>query len=134
MVTRGKKIQSEVLEVLGGHTSALSAYDLLEELRKTNPKIAPPTIYRALAALMEQRRVHRIESLNAFMACQCGYHQNDSILLICEVCGTVKESVMPDILTPLSKIIGKSDFLPSRHVIEVHGVCASCAGGQEIER
>ena len=130
MSTRGETIQAEVLAVLHRRRGPLSAYDVLGELREANPKIAPPTIYRALAALTERGRVHRLESLNAFIACQCERHLHASILSICDDCGAVEESVAPDLLKALSSIIGKSGFAPMRHVIEVHGLCASCGGGR----
>ena len=130
MSKRGEETQAEVLAVLRRHRGPLSAYDVLGELREDNPKIAPPTIYRALAALTERGRVHRLESLNAFIACQCDRHQHASILSICDDCGAVEESVAPDLLNELSDIIGVSGFAPMRHVIEVHGLCASCGAGQ----
>ena len=65
MSRRGEKMQAEVLAVLRRRGGPLSAYDVLGELREANPKIAPPTIYRALAALTERGRVHRLESLIA---------------------------------------------------------------------
>ena len=130
MSKRGEKMQAEVLAVLRRRRGPLSAYDVLGELREANPKIAPPTIYRALAALTERGRVHRLESLNAFIACQCDRHQHASILSICDDCGTVEESVAPDLLKELSSIAGKSGFAPIRHVIEVRGLCASCGAGQ----
>ena len=128
MSRRGEKVQAEVLAVLHRRRGPLSAYDILGELRVAHPKIAPPTVYRALAALRERGRVHRLESLNAFIACQGGRHRHASILSICDDCGIVEESVAPDLLKALSSIIGKSGFAPLRHVIEVHGLCASCGG------
>ena len=130
MSTRGEKMQAEVLAILRRRCGPLSAYDILGELREGHPKIAPPTIYRALAALTERGCAHRIESLNAFIACQCDRHHHASILSICDDCGLVEESVAPDLLKELSGIIGKSGFAPMRHVIEVHGVCASCGPGR----
>jgi Fur family zinc uptake transcriptional regulator len=103
-----------------------SAYQILEKLRSVHPKIAPPTVYRALAGLIEQGRVHRLESLNAYIACQCDSNQRASILSICNDCGAVEESDARDVLKELSSVLGKSGFAPQRHVIEVHGLCASC--------
>ena len=129
MTRQGQRIQKEVLAILRRHLIPRSAYDVLGELRQISPKIAPPTVYRALTALTQRGRVHRLESLNAFIACQCDQHQNASILSICDDCGTVEESVAPDLLEELSSIAGQSGFAPARHVIEVHGLCASCATG-----
>ncbi len=130
MGRRGEMLQAEVLAVLRGSESPLSAYDVLGELRKTRPKIAPPTVYRALAALTASRLVHRLESLSAYMACQSDCHQSASILSICDDCGIVEESVAPEVLEDLSSVAGKSGFRPARHVIEIHGVCASCVGAE----
>ena len=130
MPKRGEQVQSEVLAVLRRRRGPLSAYAVLGELREANPKIAPPTIYRALAALTERGRVHRIESLNAYIASRCDRHQHPSVLSICDDCGAVDECVATDLLQVLSSIVGKSGFAPMRHVIEVHGVCSSCGAGQ----
>ncbi|MGI9504475.1 MAG: transcriptional repressor [Geminicoccaceae bacterium] len=129
MSKRGEKLQAKVLAVLRRRRGPLSAYDILGRFRAANPKIAPPTIYRALAALIERGRVHRLESLNAYIACQCDRHQHASVLSICDDCGAVQESVAPDVLKEVSKIAGKSGFAPRRHVIEVHGVCGTCGTG-----
>ena len=123
-------MQADVLAVLRRRDTPLSAYNILDELRVTNPKIAPPTIYQALAALTERGHVHRLESLKAYIACQCGSHQNALILSICDDCGTVEESFATDLLKMLASIVGKSGFAPMRHVIEVHGICGSCSAGQ----
>ena len=53
-----------------------------------------------------------------------------TILSICDDCETVEESVAPDLLEDLSSVAGKSGVRPARHVIEIHGLCASCGAGQ----
>ncbi len=109
----------------------MSAYEVLDRLRDRYSRLAPPTIYRALAALIERGMVHRLESLKAFVACRCGPHGHVPIFSICEACGTVEESVSPHFTDELSKMAGQSGFAPARHVIEVHGQCALC-GVQEV--
>ncbi len=130
MGKRGERTQADVLAILRRRDGPLSAYDVLGELRETNPKIAPPTVYRALTALIGRGRIHRLESLNAYIACQCDSHRHAPILSICDDCGMVEESVAPDLLEKLSGVIGRSGFAPSRHVIEVNGVCAACGNGR----
>lgn len=119
-------MQAEVLAVLRRSETPLSAYDVLGELRRANPKIAPPTVYRALSALMNRGQAHRLESLSAYIACRCDSHQQASILSICDDCGAVEENVAPDLLKDLSTVAGRSGFRPARHVVEIHGVCSSC--------
>ena len=122
----GKRVQADVLAILRSRRAPMSAYEILGCLREENPRLAPPTIYRALAALTDRGSVHRLESLNAFIACQRDRHRQASILSICGACGVVEENVSVELLKKLSGIAEKSGFTPARHVIEIHGQCASC--------
>lgn len=123
-------MQALVLAALRRHGGPRSAYDVLDDLRATQPKIAPPTIYNALAALTKSGRVHRVESLKAYIACQCDHHEQASILSICRECGMVEERVAPDLLESISDVLETSGFAATRHIVEVHGVCAACGAAQ----
>lgn len=126
MTPRGSEIQAAVLGVLRRHRTPLSAYDLLARLRRSRPKLGAPTVYRALRSLTESGRVQRIESLKAFVACRHGTDPAAAIMSICEECGVVERSVAPDLLDALSGVAGRSGFAATRHVIEIHGLCADC--------
>ncbi|MEM7732320.1 MAG: transcriptional repressor [Pseudomonadota bacterium] len=128
MTTRGEQMQAQVLTVLKRKGAAMSAYDVLDALRADHPKIAPPTVYRALNALIEKGGVHRVESLNAFVACNSDDHDHDhsSVMSICDDCGSVEESPAPELMDNLSGILSKTGFAAQRHVIEVHGTCSDC--------
>ncbi|MEM6486732.1 MAG: Fur family transcriptional regulator [Pseudomonadota bacterium] len=130
MGERGQKTQAAVLSVLRRHRRALSAYELLGKMRDTHPRISAPTIYRALAALTELGQVHRLESLNAFIACKNRRHDCTAVLSICDDCGSIEESEAPDLVAELSKVTARSGFAALRHVIEIHGRCASCGDGE----
>ena len=126
MARQGKAWHQEILTVIGKADGPMGAYDVLGELREFNAKLAPPTIYRALAALVEEGQIHRLESMNAYVACKHKAHDNAAVMSICDDCGSVEEAVAPDVLSDLSTVVGQSGFAAKRHVIEVHGVCGSC--------
>ena len=105
-------MQAQVLAVLRSHRVPMSAYEVLRCLREEHPRLAPPTIYRALAALTERGKAHRLESLNAFIACQCDRHHDASILSICTDCGAVEENLSTDLLATLSGIAGEVRVCP----------------------
>ena len=130
MGKRGEEMQTAVLALLRDSKSPHAAYTLLDRLQETYPKIAPPTVYRALAALVERGQIHRLESLNAYVACQSEAHHQASVLSICEDCGIVEETFEPDIFSRLSAALRKSGFSAQRHIIEVNGICASCGPSQ----
>jgi len=129
MGTHSAAWHAEVLEIMRRRTSPVSAYEVLDELRETNKKIAPPTVYRVLDALTSKGQIHRLESLKRYIVCQCDEHEHASVLSICDDCGSVEENFAPDLLSTLSNIIGKAGFSAQRHVIEVHGVCGACGSG-----
>lgn len=126
MSKRGENLQAEMVAILQSRGVPLSAYDLLAALKASHPKIAPPTVYRALSALEQRGQVHRLESLSAYIACQHEEHDHDSILSICDDCGSVEENIGFDVLSKLTSALKATGFTAQRHIIEVHGLCSNC--------
>ena len=130
MIEPGEMMQAEVLTLLRRRREALSAYDVLRELRGRRPKLAPTTIYRALGVLIESGRVHRLESLNAYIARKRTDHRQSSFRSICDDYEKVEERKAPGLLEKLSDNLEEAGFTPQRHVIEVHGICTACQPNQ----
>lgn len=126
MTKRSQKMQDDILEVLRSAERALSAYDVLHQLQTKYPKIAPPTVYNALAALTKAGRIHRVESLKAYVACKCESTHQAAVLSICDACGTVHECTAPRLVENITGFVEETGFQPQRHVIEVHGLCRAC--------
>ena len=120
---------TKALAVLRKNSGAMSAYEVLDELRMFNPKIAPPTVYRALHALVERGQVHRLESRNAYVACRGAKHQSAPVLSVCDGCGLVEESMAPQVLGALADVTSQTGFTQTHQVIELHGRCISCRDG-----
>ena len=86
------KHQSLVLNALAREEAPASAYTLLDQLRGEGLR-APQQIYRALDKLIEYGLVHRVESLNSYVACAHPHdHQHGLVVFaICDQCGHVNE-------------------------------------------
>src|SRR3569832_58798 len=83
---RGVKLtplRRRVLERILNAGQPVGAYLLLAQLPGDREKIGPPTVYRALEFLLEQKLIHRIESLNAYIACIDADHPHESQFVIC---------------------------------------------------
>ncbi len=104
----------------------VTAYQLLDQLRRTRKGAAPPTIYRALEFLIEQRLVHRIERLNSFVPCTEAGHPHPAQFLICSQCGVVSEIEDRAAATALEHAAEQKGFRPRSAVVEIEGVCAAC--------
>ncbi len=121
--------QSLVLDALQSDFQPASAYTLLDRLRDHGFK-APLQVYRALEKLVESGLVHRLESLNAFVACQhdgCGRHRA-AAFLICEHCKSVTEFDHARVQRAIGASAKDAGFTVRRSVIEVEGCCAACEG------
>lgn len=120
--------QSDVLSVLSNNDKPMTAYAILDRMKLDEPDLAAPTIYRALAALTDQGRAHKLESIKSFVACRCEHHAAVPVLAICEGCGTVAEHDGAPLLPELSAISAQSKFTTTRHIVELHGLCDGCTG------
>jgi len=118
--------QAETLRVLRASDRPMTAYQVIEGLQAREPDIAPPTVYRTLAALMDQGRAHRLESLKAFVPCRCEHAGGVPVLAICGGCGSVEEHDGDALAPVLSALVSETGFAAERHVVEIHGRCTSC--------
>ncbi|MCG7598460.1 transcriptional repressor [Halomonas sp. McH1-25] len=121
-------IRRRVLEMISSSPGGLKAYELLDHLTSEHASARPPTVYRALDFLIEQGLVHRIESLNAYVACPCPEHTHGFQLLICRHCGRVEELHLDDVNAQLSQRAQALGFRVDRQTIELLGSCDACRG------
>lgn len=119
--------QRDVLDLLKRNGRPMTAYQILTALKDGEGSLAPPTIYRALSALTDQGSAHRLESINAFVSCQCDHTAHTPVLAICDDCGTVEEHADKPVMDRLTAVTGQTGFHAQRHVVEVHGLCGACA-------
>lgn len=119
--------QALVLQSLNEARRPLSAYAILDELRQEGLK-APLQVYRALDKLMENGLVHRLESLNAFVACSHPHsHDRDLIgFAVCENCGKVDEFTAPDVEAHIRAWCHNESFKRAKTTLEIHGLCRVC--------
>lgn len=115
-----------VLEILLGEHRALGAYDILEILSKRGFAAQPPAAYRALDFLVKHGFAHRIERLNAFVACAHPGERHAPAFLICRICDAVAEAQSEPARGHLGKAAAKAGFTIERAVVEAVGVCPNC--------
>ena len=124
------KNQSMVLAVLSKASGPLSAYTILDQLRSEGLR-APLQIYRALDKLVGYGMVHRLESINAFVACQHPDHEHENesavAFTICESCGEVTEISNAKFDIFLHKLAGNAGFSVKKSTVELFGQCEACA-------
>ncbi|MBB3951549.1 Fur family transcriptional regulator [Aureimonas jatrophae] len=123
-VTRNEEL---VLAALKRADAPQTAYQLLDALRDDGLK-APPQIYRALRSLGARHLVHRLDSLNAFVAC-AHHHEHDAktlVFMICTNCGRVSEFTDQGLDRLLREAAVQRGFLAQDAAVEVRGLCDLC--------
>jgi len=116
-----------VLKVLQVDFKPLGAYEILEKVKEFGIK-SPPIVYRALDTLMKIGKVHKINELNTFIACDCEEdHQHLlSILTICQSCNEVSELHDHIVIDHLAKLKTLNIYLANKAVIELPIMCQNC--------
>jgi len=123
-------LRRRVLEILLEEHRALGAYDVLARLAAEGKPAHPPVAYRALDFLVAHGFAHKIERLNAFVAC---LHPDDGhrpAFLICRACKSVAEADVPPDEGTLGRAAAALGFTIERTVIEAEGLCPVCAGAE----
>ncbi|MEL6641662.1 MAG: transcriptional repressor [Pseudomonadota bacterium] len=117
-------VRRRTLEILLEAHVALGAYDVLAQLETSGFGSKPPVAYRALAFLVEHGFAHRIERLNAFVACTFPHEDHDPAFMICRSCGVVAETRATH--DGLDASAANAGFQIEQTVVEAEGLCPIC--------
>ena len=117
-----------VLEILVEAHRAMGAYEILDRLRADGLGSQPPAVYRALDFLTAQGFAHRIEGLNAYVACGQPGDQHGSCFLICRSCRKVAEVEDSALELAVAAAAAARGFAIERTVLEIDGTCPACRG------
>jgi len=123
------RVRRRALEILLESHVALGAYEVLARLNSDGLGSQPPVAYRALAFLVEHGFAHRVERLNAFVACARPGTRHDPAFMICTGCRTVAETQATPAQGALDRSARESGFVIDNTVLEAEGLCAGCRTG-----
>ncbi|MEM9043455.1 MAG: Fur family transcriptional regulator [Pseudomonadota bacterium] len=120
-------VRRRVLEILLEEHRALGAYDLLKRLEAEGMKAQPPIAYRALEFLEKHGFVHKLERLNAFVACMHPEDDHEAAFVVCRECHAVAETQGPSEISKLQDSAAEIGFSVENVFVEVQGLCPDCA-------
>ena len=119
-------LRRKVFEILLRDHKPLGAYEILHTLGKEGHSSSPPIAYRVLDFLIEHGFVHKIQGLNAFIACSNPYHSHSPAFVICRKCEKVAEIDETKsgvrFQTP-----GIENFKVEKTTVEMTGICRPCS-------
>ncbi|MFK7745127.1 MAG: Fur family transcriptional regulator [Roseobacter sp.] len=119
-------VRRRALEILLIEHRALGAYDLLAHLAKDGLGSQPPVAYRALDFLVKAELAHKIEGLNAYIACTHSDESHTPAFLVCVSCKSVVETHTSPDFGQLGSFAHDVGFQIRRTVVEAQGLCPNC--------
>ncbi len=131
--SRKSSARGPIYGALRSARSPMTAYQILDAVRPQGIS-APPTVYRALARLVDEGLAHRVESLNAYVACVHAQHGEEvAIFAICRNCGSVDEIDDAATVSGVRHVAEGRGFKVEHMTVELRGLCAICADRAGIE-
>ena len=121
------KNQQIIFDLIDKSPEPMKAYSILHNVQKKGIK-APLQVYRALDKLVEIGKIHKIESRNAFIACQNSSCQisKATAFSICESCEMVDEISDAKLSKYLSSFNYRKGMKFKRFNLEFFGLCKKC--------
>ncbi len=121
------KNQKIVFNIIEKSKGPLKAYSILYNVQKKGIK-APPQVYRALEKLIKIGKIHKIESKNAFVACNnsdCEISKATAFS-ICDNCEKVKEIKNSKLSKYLNNFKDNTGMKYQKYNLEFFGLCNKC--------
>jgi Fur family ferric uptake transcriptional regulator len=132
---KGLKVTTQRLAVLSALSqkadSHLTAEEIYELVKVSNPDIGLATVYRTIQLLLELKIIDRIHLDDGYVRYELGHVFDDEDShhhhhLICVKCGRVR-SFQGDLLDEFEqKIEGETGFQIQDHDVKLYGYCADC--------
>jgi Fur family ferric uptake transcriptional regulator len=122
--SRQRELIADVFFQAGGH---LSIDQLLERVRKDDPRVGQATVYRTMklltkCGLAEPRQFGdghtRYEPVDS--------HEEHHDHLICTSCGKIVEFVNTQIEALQTRVAKQNGFVVTNHKLELYGLCPDC--------
>ncbi len=125
---RMTSVRTCMIEIFSKKKNPVSAFEILEELKKYGLRVNKTTVYREIAFLLEGKVINQIslgEEQNRYELFEEHHHH-----LVCQNCRRIEEIESKEIekllLSVEKKMKQKNKFSKILHSLEFFGVCAKC--------
>ena len=126
-VTQQREAVAEVVFTPPGH---LSVEDIEAALKGEGERIGKATIYRTVEILVRSGLVEEHDFGEGFKRYEHLFGQQPvHEHLICTHCSKVIEFQSPEVVRLQEDTARHHGFLPTRHRLEIYGICADCQAG-----
>lgn len=112
----------------GGH---LSADDLFDAVRRTDPKIGRATVYRTLQWMVDAGIARKVDFGEGRSRYEASYGHPQHFHLICTTCHRSSEFLSSDVESLMEEIAASRSFARTQSVVQIYGLCEECRTGKK---
>jgi Fur family ferric uptake transcriptional regulator len=121
--------RTAVVDTLAGHSCAVTALELEEELHQRDVRVGRASVYRALEVLEELSLVQRFEAARGTASYEridpSGHHHHHAI---CRRCGRMEPFEDRGLEQAIGQVSKEVPFEVAEHDVVLRGLCDRCAG------
>jgi Fur family ferric uptake transcriptional regulator len=119
------KPRRDIVEVFLASEGHLSAQELCERVRRTNPRIGFATVYRTLKLLAECGLARTMDYGDGTLRYEPDRFQHHHI--ICTSCNRTVEFLSPELESLLQRVQKEHQFTPQAHAVRILSICTDCS-------
>ncbi|CFX27403.1 Ferric-uptake regulator [Syntrophomonas zehnderi OL-4] len=124
-IVRSTKQRQAILDILTKQQSHLSAEEIYQAVKITQPRISLGTVYRNLEILTELGSIYRnsfADGKARYESATIGHHHH----LVCINCQDIENLTACPMAQDIGNLAQSHDFEPLEHYFEVYGYCGKC--------
>ena len=107
----------------------LSADELCDLVRRTDPGIGRATVYRTLQWLVQAGIARKVDFGEGRSRFEPSYRHPRHFHLICTTCHRSSEFLSSDVETLMEEVAAARGFAPTQAVVQIYGKCEDCRTG-----
>jgi Fur family ferric uptake transcriptional regulator len=108
----------------------LSADELVDLVRREDPRISRATIYRTLQWMVDAGMARRVDFGDGRFKFEHAYRHPRHFHLICKTCNESVEFLSSDVEVLLEEVATAHRFAPRQSVVQIFGTCENCGEGR----
>src|SRR5580765_5795419 len=123
--------RDRILNLFVRQEGHLSADDLCDLVRRSDPGIGRATVYRTLQWMVEAGIARKVDFGEGRSRFEPSYGHPRHFHLICTTCHRSSEFLSSDVESLVDEIAGARNFTPSQQVVQIYGTCEECRTGKK---
>ncbi len=123
--------RDRILSIFLRQDGHLSADDLFDVVRRSDPHIGRATLYRTLQWMVEAGIARKVDFGEGRSRYEPSYGHPRHFHLICTTCHRSSEFLSSDVESLMEEIAASRNFARTQSIVQIYGTCEECRTGKK---